>query len=294
MKAVGNSLKTSGLFLVLWLVLLGLGWALAAGTHQPVWIWIFAAIGLVSTAYTYWNSKNIALAQMHAVPVTRAEAPELYSIVEELAGKLDMPMPEIYVAPTQTPNAFATGRNPKHAAVCCTEGILRLLNRRQLRAVLGHELMHVYNRDVLSASVASAIGGLISSLAQFAFYFGGSNGKGNNNAQGVATLLAALVAPFAAAMIQMGISRTREYEADADGSLLTDDPQALAEALSLISQGAQVTPMAQTPKNESVAALMIANPFRGKGLAKMFSTHPPMEDRIARLRQQGEELGHPF
>lgn len=298
MRRVANSLKTTGLFAFLWVVLLALGWGIAYGTNQPAWIWIFAGIGLISTAYTYWNSKKIALASMRAVPVTREQAPGLYRIVEELSSQLEMPMPEVYIAPTSTPNAFATGRNPKHAAVCCTEGILQLLNERQLKGVLGHELMHVYNRDILTASVASAIGGLISSLAQFALYFGGSSrgrGGGNNNVGAIAGMLAALVAPFAAGMIQMGISRTREYEADADGSLLTGDPQALAEALMLISNGTKAAPMPPTPKNESVAALMIANPFKGrKGLSNMFSTHPPMEDRIERLRAQGQELGRPF
>lgn len=287
-KRLGNSLKTFGLFVVLWVIVLGLGALLARGTGNAVWILIFAGVGLASTAYTYWNSATIALRQMRAYPVTREQAPGLYAIVEDLATRMEMPMPTIWIAPTQSPNAFATGRNPKNAAVCCTEGILQLLDERQLRGVLAHELMHVYNRDVLSASVAAALGGLISSLAQFAFFFGGDRRNGGN---AIAGLIAMIVAPLAASLIQMGISRTREYSADSDGSILTQDPMALASALQKIHQGTDASPMQATPANENASALMIANPFRGGGMSRMFSTHPPMEDRVERLRLQAQSMG---
>ena len=287
-----NRFKTMGLFMVLWLVVMGLGLIVSYSTSDAVWLWVFAGVGLVSTFVTYWNSDKVALKQMNAYPVTREQAPGLYDIVEELSEHLDMPMPTVWIAPTQTPNAFATGRNPKHAAVCCTEGILQTLNARQLRGVLGHELMHVYNRDILSASVASAMAGLIATLAQFVFLFGGSGNKRNDNPlAAIGALLSMLLAPFAASLLQMGISRTREYAADADGSELTGDPLALADALRAIHQQTDSRPMQKTPDTEAASAMMIANPFRGGGVSKLFSTHPPMEERIDRLNQMAQEMG---
>ncbi|MFT0762272.1 M48 family metalloprotease [Scrofimicrobium sp. R131] len=284
MRRVENSLKTLVLFLVMWGILLILGGIIAGATRSATWIWVFAGLGLASTLYTYWNSAQLALRQMRAYPVTREQAPGLYAIVEDLSARMEMPTPSIWIAPSQTPNAFATGRNPKNAAVCCTEGILQLLDERQLRGVLGHELMHVYNRDILTASVASAIGGLIASLAQFAFIFGGRERGGNP----IAGLLMMILAPIAATMVQLGISRTREYSADADGATLTQDPLGLASALETIERGVSAAPMAPNPAHDTVSSMMIANPFRGQGVAKLFSTHPPMEDRIARLRAQAQ------
>lgn len=284
MRRVENSLKTLVLFLVMWGILLILGGIIAGATRSATWIWVFAGLGLASTLYTYWNSAQLALRQMRAYPVTREQAPGLYAIVEDLSARMEMPTPSIWIAPSQTPNAFATGRNPKNAAVCCTEGILQLLDERQLRGVLGHELMHVYNRDILTASVASAIGGLIASLAQFAFIFGGRERGGNP----IAGLLMMILAPIAATMVQLGISRTREYSADADGATLTQDPLGLASALETIERGVSAAPMAPNPAHDTVSSMMIANPFRGQGVAKLFSTHPPMEDRIARLRVQAQ------
>ncbi len=292
-RKLANSFKTLGLFAVLWGVVMGLGLLVAGGTGNAMWLWVFCAIGLVSTFYTYWNSATLALKQMNAYPVTREVAPGLYAIVEDLTSQLNMPMPTIWIAPTQTPNAFATGRNPKNAAVCCTEGILQVLDERQLRGVLGHEIMHVYNRDILTASIASAMSGIISTLAQFMFLFSGGRGRSrNDNPFGMLGALAVmLLAPFAASLLHLGISRTREYAADQDGSELTRDPEALARALMTIHGITDQTPLQPTPDTEAASSLMIANPFRGGGVQKLFSTHPPMDERIERLRQMAREMG---
>lgn len=244
-----------------------------------MWIVIFGAIALIQTAVGYWNSDKIALRAMGARPLSPSEAPEIYSMVQGLASQADQPMPRLYISPTQTPNAFATGRNPQNAAVCVTEGILRILEPRELRAVLGHELMHVYNRDILTSSVAAGVAGVITSLAQFALFFGGRDREGGGIISG---LLLALAAPFAAAVIQMSISRTREFDADEDGARLANDPLALASALKKLETGVAQAPLAPTPQRQTVSSMMIANPFRARNL---FSTHPPMDERIKRLEE---------
>lgn len=276
-----NGLKTVALFGVLWAVLLGLGGLLSAGMNSAAPLWIFALIGVGTTAYGYWNSDKIAIRSMQAYPVTEAQAPGLYQIVRELSVKAKQPMPAIYVSPTQSPNAFATGRNPKNAAVCCTEGILNILDERELRGVLGHELMHVYNRDILTSSVAAAVAGVITSVAQMMLFFGGDR----RNQNPLATIAMALLAPLAASMIQLAISRTREYDADEDGAKLTDDPLALASALRKLEMGIQRAPLPQEQKLVNSSHLMIANPFKSGGAAKLFSTHPPMAERIYRLEK---------
>ena len=282
-----NGLKTALLFGVLWAVLLGIGWLLGGGT--PRFLWIFTALGVVGTFVGFWNSDKIAIRTMRAVPVTEAEQPAMYRIVRELSTKARQPMPRLYVSPTAAPNAFATGRNPRNAAVCCTAGILQLLDERELRGVLGHELQHVYNRDILTSSVAAAIAGVITSIAQMAFWFGG--GDRRENANPIAGLLLLLLAPLAASMIQLAISRTREYDADEDGATLTGDPLALASALRKLESGTKARPLPQDQKLENVSHLMIANPFAGAGMARLFATHPPMADRIARLEAQAGAQG---
>lgn len=276
-----NGLKTAALFGVLWAVLLGLGALIATSMRSTTPIWIMALIGVGTTAYGYWNSDKIALRSMHAYPASEAQAPQLYQIVRELSMQAKQPMPRIYLSPTMAPNAFATGRNPQNAAVCCTEGILQILNSRELRGVLGHELMHVYNRDILTSSVAAAVAGVITSVGQMLVFMGGDR----RNSNPIAMLAMALLAPFAASMIQLAISRTREYDADEDGSALTGDPLALASALRKIEQGVQLAPLPPDQRLVNASHLMIANPFRGGVMNKMFATHPPMRERIARLEQ---------
>ena len=279
-----NGLKTAALFGIIWALLLGMGAVIGSGRY----IWLFAIFGVVTTFIGYWNSDKIAIKAMRARPVTPQEAPEMYRIVTELAQRAGQPMPRLYISPTAAPNAFATGRNPKNAAVCCTEGILHLLDERELRGVLGHELMHVYNRDILTGSVAAALAGVISSVAQFALFFGGGDRERGGNP--IAMLAMALLAPFAAMLIQLAITRTREYDADEDGATLTGDPMALASALRKLEQGTAQAPLAPTPQLQSSSHLMIANPFRAGDVSRFFATHPPMKDRIARLERMA--YGH--
>ncbi|WP_426996689.1 zinc metalloprotease HtpX [Pseudarthrobacter sp. N5] len=282
-----NGLKTTALFGVLWAVLLGLGGLIGVSTRSAAPIWIMALIGVGTTAYGYWNSDKIAIGSMQAYPVTESEAPQLHQIVRELSVRANQPMPRIYVSPTMAPNAFATGRNPKNAAVCCTQGILQLLDTRELRGVLGHELIHVYNRDILTSSVAAAVAGVITSVGQMLLFFGGDR----RNSNPIGMLAMALLAPFAASLIQLAISRTREYDADEDGSELTGDPLALASALRKIEQGVRMVPLPQEQQLVNTSHLMIANPFRGGVMTKLFATHPPMKERIARLeRMAGRPL----
>ncbi|MBO3725475.1 zinc metalloprotease HtpX [Actinomyces bowdenii] len=276
-----NGLKTAILMGGLWSLLLLLGWLLARGTGSSIWLFVMPLIGVAQTAYTYWNSDKLAVRSMGAIEVSQAQQPAMHAIVRELSERAGQPMPRLYVAPTMSPNAFATGRDPQHAAVCCTQGILQLLNERELRGVLGHELSHVYNRDILTGSVAAGIAGVISSVSMIALWFGGGRDRREGNP--IAVLLLALLAPLAASLTQFAISRTREYDADEDGATLTQDPLALASALSKLESGVSRVPMAQDPRVEPVSAMMIANPFGS--MRNLFATHPPMSQRIARLER---------
>jgi len=246
-------------------------------------------VGLGFNLAMYWMSDRIALSRTHARPVTEQEYPELYGIVRELAQRRDIPMPRIYVSDMAQPNAFATGRNPNHAAVCVTKGILQIVDRRELRAVLAHELSHVTNRDILVGSIAAGIATSITFVARFAFFFGGGRNDRNNPIGPFAMLFAWILAPIAALLVQMAVSRSREYQADASGAELSDDPLALAGALRKLEATARQVPVPAT-LTPAQAPLFIVNPFTGRRVqfANLFSTHPPTQARIARLQEMAE------
>ncbi|MCZ3386425.1 MAG: zinc metalloprotease HtpX [Actinomycetia bacterium] len=274
-----NGIKTAFLLGLMAAVIMVIGVWL--GGTQGLVIAFVIAVGMNS--FSYWNSGSLAIRAMKAQPVTEAEQPTMYRIVQNLAMQQGEPMPQLYVSPTMAPNAFATGRNPNNAKVCCTEGILQLLDERELRGVLAHELAHVYNRDILIASVAATMASVIMFVAQFAWLLpiGGNRERGN-----IIGLLALLIlGPIAASLIQFAISRSREYQADESGAKYTGDPMALASALRKLEQGVQAAPLRPEPELETASALMIANPFRVGGISKLFSTHPPTADRVARLEE---------
>jgi heat shock protein HtpX len=276
-----NGLKTAALLGLLTSLILLVGFWFGGSTGLVIAVFL----ALAMNAFSYFYSDKIALKSMGARPVSPQQAPELYAIVHELATSAGQPMPRLYVSPTNQPNAFATGRNPQNAAVCVTEGILGILTPRELRGVIGHELSHVYNRDILISSVAAALGGIITMLANLAWLLplGNSDDEDGPGLGGV--LLMMVLGPLAAMVIQMAISRNREFQADESGSRLTGDPLALASALRKIHRGTQALPLPADGQLASSAHLMIDNPLRAGGIASLFSTHPPMEQRVARLEQ---------
>src|SRR6266508_477081 len=275
-----NGLKTAALLGLLTSLILLVGYWLG-GTSGLV---IAVFVSLAMNAFSYFFSDKLALRAMGAREVSEAQVPQLYAMVRELATAAHQPMPRLYVSPVSQPNAFATGRNPQHAAVAVTEGILGILSPRELRAVLGHELSHVYNRDILISSVAAALAGMITMLAYLAWFIPlGSDDEDGPGPLGM--LLMLLLGPLAASVIQLAISRNREYQADADGAALSRDPLALASALQKIESGVRRMPLAPEANLTSSAHLMIANPLKAEGVTALFSTHPPTAERVRRLEQ---------
>jgi len=280
---MGNTFKTAFLLTLLTLLLIFIGRAFG-GQNGMILAFVFAAI---MNFTSYFFSDKIALAMYRAQPVTREQLPRAYEIVERLTQKIGLPMPKIYVIPTDSPNAFATGRNPRHASVAVTEGILNLLNDEELEGVLAHELGHVNNRDILISSVAATVAGAITMLARFGFWFGGMSDRDDRRGSGIGALLMLILAPIAAALIQLAVSRSREYQADATGAHFTGNPYALASALSKLDAYSRRVPMQATP---STAHLFIIQPLLGMNFGSLFSTHPPIAKRIERLTGRPAEF----
>ena len=272
-----NGLKTTILLTAMTLLLVLAGQYFGGSNGAVVAFCIAAAMNF----FSYFYSDKLALAMYGAQPVTREQLPRAYEVVERLTSKAGLPMPKIYVIPTDSPNAFATGRNPKHASVAVTHGILGLLNDEELEGVLAHELGHVRNRDILTSSVAATLAGAITMLSRFGFFFGGGGDRRDRQGGGMGALLMLLLAPFAAMLIQLWVSRTREYEADASGAHLTGNPYALASALQKISSVSRQVPLVASPN--SAHLFIVAPLLSGATLANLFSTHPPIQKRIERL-----------
>jgi heat shock protein HtpX len=265
--------------------LAGLLVAVGAAIGGPDTALLFLFIALAINLGTYWFSDKIALKMARAQPMPEEQAPKIYEMVRELTTAAKMPMPALYVIPQAQPNAFATGRNPDHAAVAITAGIMKLLSPEELRGVIAHELAHIRNRDTLIQSVAAAIGGAISYLGYMLMWFGGDD---NSPLSLIASLVLVLLAPIAATIIQLAISRQREFSADATGAQISGNPESLASALLRLEEGSKEIPM---QVNQATECMYIVKPFSGKGVAGLFSTHPPIEERVKRLRQMRPTLG---
>jgi len=280
---MGNTFKTAFLLTALTLLLMAIGRAFG-GQSGMIWALIIAT---GTNFIAYFFSDKIALATYRAQPVTREQLPRVYSVVERITQKIGLPMPKIYVIPMESPNAFATGRNPAHASVAVTHGILGLLSDEELEGVLAHELGHVNNRDILISSIAATIAGAITYVARFGFFFGGMGDRDDRRGGGAGSLLMLILAPIAAVLIQLAVSRSREYQADETGAHFTGNPYALASALAKLDAYSRRVPMAATP---STAHLFIIQPLLGMNFGSLFSTHPPIAKRIERLTGRPAEF----
>jgi len=278
-----NTVKTIGLMVFMTLLLVFVGAAIG-GRGGMVMAF---ALAVIMNFGAYWFSDKIVLRMYKAQPVTEAQAPELHAMVRTLVQKAGMPMPKVYIMPEETPNAFATGRNPEHAVVAVTQGIMRLLSREELTGVIAHELAHIKHRDMLTGTIVATIAGAISMLAQMAqwamIFGGGRRDSDDEGGSPIAALVMMIVAPIAAMIVQMAISRTREFEADKGGAQIAGHPSGLANALLKLEKGAQVVPMHDA--KPATAHMFIVNPLTGGGLLKLFSTHPPIAERVKRLNE---------
>jgi heat shock protein HtpX len=273
-----NLLKTAILMAAITALFMAIG-ALLGGRSGMMLAFAFA---LAMNFFSYWFSDKLVLKMYNAQEVDETSAPQFYRMVRELAQRAQLPMPRVYLIQEDAPNAFATGRNPDHAAVAATTGILRVLSERELRGVMAHELAHVRHRDILISTISATMAGAISMLANFAMFFGGRDEQGRST-NPIVSILVMLLAPLAASLIQMAISRAREFEADRGGAEISGDPQALASALEKIHRYAQGIPLQTTERHPETAQMMIMNPLSGGGLRGLFSTHPSTEERVARL-----------
>lgn len=282
---MGNIAKTAVLMAAITAILIGLGHALG-GQNGAIVMFLVAAAG---NFFSYWFSDKLVLKMYKAQEVDAATAPEFYGLVRELAQRAELPMPKVYIINEAQPNAFATGRNPSHAAVAATTGILELLTERELRGVMAHELAHVKHRDILISTISATMAGAIAALARIALIFGGGNNREGSNP--IVGLLVAILAPLAASMIQMTISRTREYAADKGGSEISGDPLALASALEKIEHYARNIVMPTAEQNPTTGQMMIINPLSAHQRDKLFSTHPNTANRIAKLQELARQMG---
>jgi heat shock protein HtpX len=283
-----NYLKTAVLMAGIVALFMAIGAMI--GGQQGMMIAFLIAVGM--NFFSYWFSDKMVLKMYNAQQVDETTAPQFYSMVRELAQKAGLPMPKVYLIQDPSPNAFATGRNPENAAVAATTGILQILSARELRGVMAHELAHVKHRDILISTISATMAGAISMLANFAVFFGGRDNEGRP-ANPIAGILVMFLAPLAASLIQMAISRSREYQADRGGAEISGDPQALAMALEKIHRYAQGIPLAAAEAHPETAQMMIMNPLSGGGLRGLFSTHPATEDRISRLMEMARTGRYP-
>jgi len=285
--AMINLFRTGVLLAVLTALFMGAGYLIGGGSGMMIALLVAAATNL----FAYWNADRLVLSMYGARPIARADAPRLYDLVADLAGRAGIPMPQLYLIDGAQPNAFATGRDPYHAAVAVTSGLLNALDEHEVAGVIAHELSHVIHRDTLTMTITATIAGAISMLANFAFFFGGRSDERTSPLGGVGTVLAAILAPIMALLVQMAISRTREYEADRSGAELSGNPLWLASALRKIEAIARGTAVPEAERNPATAHLFIVNPLHAAGLQSLFATHPSTEERVRRLEAMAASAG---